>query len=183
MISKESKRLENSIDKILQLAALDAGNFELDKTKVNLHQLVEKVVDSCELLLKEKNGRISLNLNAKNPVIMADANQCFNMFYNLLDNAIKYSHNQPEIYLETMDLPEGFCFNIRDKGIGMEDQVQKNVFEKFYRASSGNVHNVKGFGLGLSYVRSIVKAHKGKIRFNSVVNKGTEFTVLLPASK
>ena len=182
LISKESKRLENHIDKVLQVAVIDSGNFHLDVDEVNLHDLIKKVAGSSDLLLREKKGTLHLQLDARHPFIQADARHLFNMFYNLLDNAIKYSRQNPDIVISTTDEVEGICFRISDKGIGMDESVQQNIFEKFYRVSSGNAHKVKGFGLGLSYVKSIVDAHRGTIRFKSALDQGTEFTILLPSS-
>ena len=180
LIKDESKRLENQVDKLLQMAMVDSGNFALDNHAVDLHELLHKVGQSCSVLLHERNGHIHLDLQASRATIQGDAAHLFNLFYNLLDNAIKYSPEAPEIVFQTKDVEEGFCFIIRDKGIGMPEEVQRNIFEKFYRAESGVRHNVKGFGLGLSYVRSIVDAHRGKITFKSSENSGTEFRILLP---
>ena len=182
LISKESKRLENHIDKILQIAVMDSGNFSLEIDQVNLNEVIEKVAQSFDLLLQEKKGTLQLNLPIDHPMILADERHLFNMFYNLLDNAIKYSTRSPDIIISVMEDRGGFRFSIKDKGIGMDETAQQNIFEKFYRASSGNKHKVKGFGLGLSYVKSIVEAHRGTIRFSSALNQGTEFTILLPAS-
>ena len=180
LISHESKRLENHIDKVLQVALIDSGNFSLDLKAVDMHEVIQRVVNSSELIIQEKKGSLDLKLEASNSVIQADAHHLFNMFYNLVDNAIKYSTKPPEILIATSDQAEGICFRIVDQGIGMDQEVQRNIFEKFYRASTGNEHKVKGFGLGLSYVKSIVEAHKGSIQFKSVLNQGTEFRILLP---
>lgn len=182
LITNESKRLENQVDSILQMAMLDSGNFILDKTRVNLHELILKVSESFTLRLKEINGVLAFQLNASQANIQGDPAHLFNLFYNLLDNAIKYTEQQPRIVITTKDTTEGFHFLIKDNGIGMKDSVKRHIFEKFYRATPGNIHNVKGFGLGLNYVKSIVDAHRGKINFNSILHQGTEFNVYLPTS-
>ena len=180
LIGKESKRLENQVDKLLQMAMVDSGNFSLEKEAVNLHELLAKVTDSCSILLQRKGGQIETDLRASRPVIQGDPAHLFNLFYNLLDNAIKYSDGPVDIRLRTRDDTDGLYFSIRDHGIGMEEEVQQKVFEKFYRARQGDVHETKGFGLGLSYVKSIVRAHRGRISFWSRLDEGTEFSLILP---
>ncbi len=180
LISKESKRLENQVDKALQIAMADAGNFTLDKKAANLHSIICKVADSCELLLQEKEGRLELRLKAAQPLIEGDPAHLFNLVYNLLDNAIKYSEPPVQVTIRTEQAEEGLLFSIRDNGMGMEEDIQLNIFEKFFRGRSEKTATTKGFGLGLSYVKAIVEAHRGKISFHSQVGRGTEFHILLP---
>ena len=181
LIGEESKRLDNHVDKVLQMAVLDTGNFDLEIRETNLHDIIKKVVASCDILLKEQGGSLQLELNADTPIMKADPGHLFNLFYNLLDNAIKYSQSAPQIHISTSNETEGFCFRIKDNGIGIDNEARRNIFEKFYRVSVGDVHKVKGFGLGLSYVKTIVDAHRGKISLKSVMNQGSEFTILLPS--
>ena len=163
VIDTEGKRLKSQVDKVLQMALVDSGNFKLEKKAVDLHELLIAVSRNFTLLIRDRKGHLRLNLDAKRSVLYADETHLKNIIYNLLDNAQKYTEKAPDIEVTTSDLSEGLMVSIRDNGIGMSEEVQKFIFDKFYRASSGNVHNVKGFGLGLSYVKSIVEAHKGKI--------------------
>ena len=181
LIDNEGKRLKSQVDKILQMALIDSGNFKLDKKPVNLHDLIGKVAGSFELIVNERKGKLSLHLDAANHVIVADETHLNNIVYNLLDNAVKYTEEHPEITVTTVDSDKGVVLKIRDNGIGMGEDVQKFIFDKFYRAESGNLHNVKGFGLGLSYVKSVIEAHKGKIGLDSKRSRGSEFSIFLPA--
>ncbi len=180
LIDNEGKRLKSQVDKVLQMALIDSGNFKLEKKRVNVHQLIEKVARSFELVVSERNGSLTLNLDGRNHYLHADETHLNNIIYNLLDNAQKYTEQKPDIVVSTEDAPEGLKISIKDNGIGMGSEVQKFIFDKFYRAESGNIHNVKGFGLGLSYVKSIVDAHRGWINLKSEINKGSEFTLHLP---
>lgn len=183
LIDVEGQRLKSQVDKILQMALIDSGNFKLEKKPLDLHELITKVARSFELIVNERGGALNLNLEAGKPVIMADETHLNNIVYNLLDNAVKYTEREPEITVSTSDTERGILLKIRDNGIGMGEDVQKFIFDKFYRAESGNLHNVKGFGLGLSYVKSVIEAHKGKIKLSSKKNWGSEFSIFLPAGK
>ena len=131
--------------------------------------------------MQEKSGQLELKLNATNPFIEADEVHFSNIIFNLLDNALKYSSGSPHILVETFKHGNGLLsIKIKDNGIGMDKETQTRIFEKFYRAHTGNLHNVKGFGLGLSYVKAIVDAHDGKIKVESMPGKGSTFTVTLP---
>ena len=132
-------------------------------------------------MVAEKQGKMHLDLGSDSTTLYADETHISNIIYNLVDNAMKYSGNTPEICISTEILEEGVSLTVKDNGIGMDMEAQKYVFDRFYRAPTGNIHNVKGFGLGLSYVKSIVDAHKGNIKLNSKVNQGTEFTIFLPS--
>ena len=182
LIDNEGQRLKSQVDKILQMALIDSGNFKLDKKPVDLHELIKKVAGSFELIVHERSGTLDLNLDARKSVIVADETHLNNIVYNLLDNAVKYTEDEPEITVTTVDSEKGVTIKIKDDGIGMGEEVQKFVFDKFYRAGSGDLHNVKGFGLGLSYVKSVIEAHKGKIGINSKKNKGSEFSIFLPVN-
>jgi two-component system phosphate regulon sensor histidine kinase PhoR len=121
-----------------------------------------------------------LALNAGRPVMQGDETHITNMIYNLIDNACKYSHQSPEIVISTVNMEEGLCISVKDNGIGINKETQKHIFDKFYRAQTGNIHTVKGFGLGLSYVKSIAQAHNGRINLKSEIDKGSDFEVILP---
>ncbi|MGF1670905.1 MAG: sensor histidine kinase, partial [Balneolaceae bacterium] len=180
LIHNENNRLRTQVDKVLQMALIDSGNFHLNRKEVDIHAIIEQVCDAFSVMIEEKEGSIRLQLGAENKLLYADEAHLANLIYNLVDNGIKYSSGPPDITVATADTNEGLCLVIKDKGIGMDEHIQKHVFDKFYRARNGDLHEVKGFGLGLSYVKSIVKAHKGLIRLNSTKNAGSEFIITLP---
>lgn len=180
IIGSESNRLKNQVDKIMQMALIDSGNLTLEKKQLDLHDLIRKVAENLKMMVDDKNGSIKLNLVATKYLVLADETHLKNIVYNLMDNALKYSRDIPEIEIKTEDHKDGVVFSVKDNGIGMEKEQQKFIFDQFYRAQKGDVHDVKGFGLGLSYVKSIVEAHKGNVALKSVLNQGSEFTVYLP---
>jgi two-component system phosphate regulon sensor histidine kinase PhoR len=180
MIKEENKRMNKQVEKILQAARLEKEEIKLSLQKLDAHQVINKVADNLALQVQEKNGTLTLKLNATNPVIEADEVHFSNIIFNLLDNAMKYSIEAPHIELQTLNTGNGMLsIKIKDNGIGMDRETQSRIFEKFYRAHTGNLHNVKGFGLGLSYVKAIVEAHDGKIKVESTPGKGSTFTVIL----
>lgn len=180
IIKDENKRMNRHVETILQAAALDRQEINLDKKELNGNDIVTKALNNYELVLKEKNGVVHLNLNATNDLILADEQHFTNMISNLIDNAIKYSKDAPDITISTGTTSRAFLVKVEDKGIGMTRESVKRIFEKFYRAHTGNIHNVKGFGLGMSYVKTIIDAHKGRIRVDSTLGKGSTFTVEMP---
>jgi two-component system, OmpR family, phosphate regulon sensor histidine kinase PhoR len=180
MIKKENSRMNKKVETILQIASLDKKEIEFVFENVSLHTIIEHAVDTIEIQVHQRNGKINLNLGAGNPIIYGDSEHLTNLVNNLLDNAIKYSPELPEITISTTNIDKGIRMSVEDKGIGMTKAVQSKIFERFYRLSSGNVHNVKGFGLGLNYVRSIIEAHRGTIDVLSEPGKGTRFEIFLP---
>ncbi len=178
VIETEGKRLKSQVDKVLQVALVDSGNFKLEKKELDLHDLLFSVSKNFELLIRERNGTLNLNLHARNPILYADETHLKNIIYNLMDNAQKYTEGAPEIEVTTSDGAGDLTLSIRDNGIGISKEVQKFIFDKFYRAKAGP--DIKGFGLGLSYVKSVVDAHKGKIDLVSSPNQGSVFTVQFP---
>lgn len=180
LIETENEQLKNHVEKVLQLALMENKEFELDLQKVNLHALIEKTVQMFEFLAQQKNGNIVLSLQARNSDLAVDETHLSSVLHSLLDNALKYTRATPQIEIITEDKEGGLFLSIRDNGIGIKPKDQPYIFEKFYRVSTGNVHNVKGFGLGLSYVKMIIEAHKGMIRLNSQWKQGTEFQIFLP---
>ena len=182
LIDQESKRLEGQVDKVLQIAMVDSGNFSLDKKRLDIHEVIENVVTSMTMAVNKRNGNITLQLEAKQSEVMADTTHMVNIVYNLIDNAIKYTMDKPHIIISTVDSDEGIQISIKDNGIGMDEEIQKYIFDKFYRAETGNVHNVTGFGLGLSYVKKIIDAHKGRINLTSQIDQGSEFQLFIPSS-
>ncbi len=181
MIEEENKRLSGHIENVLQAARFDKGDFKLKLEKININELLEDIVHSLEFRVESEGGKISLNLKAQNSVIKGDKFHLTNGFYNVIENAIKYrKEDSLEIEVSTINTAKGIQISIKDNGIGIAKESQKMVFEKFYRVPTGNIHNVKGFGLGLSYVKVITDAHNGTISVESEVGKGSRFDIFLP---
>lgn len=180
IIFKENKRLENQVERVLNVAKLDKEHLVLQKEKMDIHELLEEAKDNFMFNQLEKEGLIILQLGAENAEIKADPVHITNVVYNLLDNAIKYCDKIPEITVSTKNEKQGIQIEFSDNGIGMKREDLKMIFDKFYRVPTGNLHNVKGFGLGLFYVKLIIEEHGGKIEVKSGVNKGTTFTIWLP---
>ncbi len=182
MIKKENSRMNKKVETILQIASLDKKEIEFKYEHISLHTIITHAVETIEIQVHQRNGRIHLNLNAEDPFIYGDSEHLTNLVNNLLDNAIKYSPEMPEITVTTKNCEKGIILNVEDKGMGMTKAVQSKIFERFYRQSSGNVHDVKGFGLGLNYSRSIIEAHKGTINVYSEPGKGSRFEIFLPSN-
>ena len=180
MIKKENSRMNKKVETILQIASLDKKEIEFKYENVSLHTIIEHAIETIEIQVYQRNGRINLHLNAEEPFIYGDTEHLINLVNNLLDNAIKYSPDVPEITITTQNCEGGIILSVEDKGIGMTKTVQSKIFERFYRQSSGNVHDVKGFGLGLNYARSIIEAHRGNISVFSEPGKGSRFEIFLP---
>ena len=180
MIQEENKRLGVLVESILQTAVLDKGDFKLKRTAFDLHDVISSAIEKVQLQVDQKGGRLRAALDAKDASLYADKVHITNIVYNLLDNALKYSKDVPDITIATQNIGQGIVLSVRDNGIGISKENQKKVFEQFYRVSSGNVHNVRGFGLGLSYVKAIVQKHGGEITLDSELGKGSTFKVYLP---
>ncbi len=180
MIKDENKRMNKQVEKILQSARIEKQDIRLNLQILNAHEIISKVADNVHLQILDKNGKLYLNLGAEHFKIEADDVHFSNVVFNLLDNAIKYSKNDLAIEMTTANEKDMFVLHIKDNGIGMNKETQSRVFEKFYRAHTGNIHNVKGFGLGLSYVKAIVEAHGGRVKVDSVLGKGSTFSVYFP---
>jgi two-component system phosphate regulon sensor histidine kinase PhoR len=183
IIYDENKRLGEQVEKVLQMAVLDKGDFKLNKTTINAHEVIQKVIEKLSLQIESRNGKVNLILNAPHANINADEIHFTNIIFNLIDNAIKYSTDVLEITVSTETILGKLHIAITDKGIGMSKDAQKRVFEKFYRVPTGNIHNVKGFGLGLSYVKIMTEAHDGTIDVQSELGKGSTFKIILPIIK
>ena len=183
VINEENKRLGNLTERILQAAKLEKGQIILNKEMVSIHTIIENGLKNIHLQVEKKQGEVITALNAKQDSLLADKVHLSNVIYNLLDNANKYSPSKPHIVIETENSYSGFLISISDKGVGISKANQKKIFEKLYRVPTGNLHNVKGFGLGLSYVKAIVEAHEGKITLESELNKGSKFIIYLPLNK
>jgi two-component system phosphate regulon sensor histidine kinase PhoR len=183
MIEEENKRLSGHIENVLQAARFDKGDFKLKLEKININELLEDIIHSLEFRVESEGGKISLNLKAQNSVVIGDKFHLTNGFYNVIENAIKYRKEESlEIEVSTVNTSKGVLISVKDNGIGIAKESQKMVFEKFYRVPTGNIHNVKGFGLGLSYVKVITDAHSGTISVDSEVGKGSRFDIFLPFS-
>ncbi len=180
VINQESKRLSHQVEKVLQMAVFNEGRLKLRFREFDLHELVRTVISSFDLRVKNKNGYLRTDLKATSSIIHGDEVHITNVVYNLLDNAFKYSHEIPEITVTTESRKESVILSVTDKGIGIPREHQDQIFERFFRVPTGNIHNVKGFGLGLSYVKKIIEAHNGKIIVESAINKGTKFSVYFP---
>jgi two-component system phosphate regulon sensor histidine kinase PhoR len=180
MIKKENSRMNKQVETILQIASLDKKEIEFRFEMTSLHKIIERAVETIDIQVQQRQGTLKVSLNAARDMISGDSEHLISLVHNLLDNAIKYSPAAPEITVETSNTENGVLLAVDDKGIGMTKSVQSKIFERFYRQSSGNVHDVKGFGLGLNYVRAIVDAHKGEIKVISEPGKGSRFEVFLP---
>lgn len=180
MISEENKRLAQLVENVLQSAMLEKSDFQLQLTNVDIHQLTEKVVKSMRMHIDRQKVTMHLKLNASSHVIEGDIVHLTNVISNLVDNAMKYTPESPEITIETRNQGGQICLSVTDNGIGISKDQQKLVFEKMYRVPTGNIHNVKGFGLGLSYVKTVVEKHKGSIKIVSDPGIGSTFMVALP---
>jgi two-component system, OmpR family, phosphate regulon sensor histidine kinase PhoR len=185
IIKEENKRMNRQVETILKAALLDKQEVQLLLRPLHAHQVIKDVVENFTLQLEEKNGKAELLLNAENDLIDADEVHFANLINNLIDNAIKYSKDDqpPMIKITTQSTAKTIVLIIEDNGIGMNKETVKRVFEKFYRAHTGNLHNVKGFGLGLSYVKTMVEAHGGDIKVDSVLGRGSTFTIEIPLKK
>lgn len=180
VIAEESKRLGYQVEKVLQMAIFDRGRIRLKKKKTDINDIVHQVAVHFDLQVKNKDGKITLSCEAMDAVAEVDPVHFTNVLSNLVDNAIKYSGDNPQVGLHTYNRNGKIHIRVRDNGIGIGREDQKRVFEKFYRVPTGNIHNVKGFGLGLSYVKKIIEEHNGSISLKSELNKGTEFEISIP---
>ncbi|MFZ5519221.1 MAG: sensor histidine kinase [Candidatus Zhuqueibacterota bacterium] len=180
IIRDESSRMRQQVEKILQMAELEEGDFELKKSDVDVHLLIEHVIKNFALALEKRNGAVRTRFDAPDAVVSADSVHLENVIHNLFDNAVKYCRQEPVIEIATSTEGSALLISISDNGIGLSPEQQKRVFEKYYRVPTGNVHNVKGFGIGLSYVRIIVAAHQGAISVASQPGVGSRFTIQLP---
>lgn len=183
IIKEENKRMNKHVETILQAALMDKNELKLNFMPLHANTIIEKVVSNFTLQLNEKNGTAVVRLNASNDLISADETHFTNLINNLVDNAVKYSKDSLRLIITTHSSSKFLVIHIEDNGIGMSKETVKRIFEKFYRAHTGNVHNVKGFGLGMSYVKQVIDAHKGKVKVESTLGKGSTFIVEVPLFK
>ena len=180
IIQEESVRLKKQVERVLQMATVDKEKMNLKLEKVNLHDIITQTTQSLELAVENCEGKISCDLQAHSSFIEADKLHITNVLYNLLDNALKYCNVVPKIKIITENIKKGVVIKIIDNGIGISAENQKNIFKRFFRVPTGNIHNVKGFGLGLNYVKEIVTAHKGEINVQSAIGQGSAFSIFFP---
>ncbi len=177
IIKEQNLRLNNQVEKVLQIAKLESDSFQLKKEPVDMHALIAQILRSNELGANQLGGQLKSVLNASSWIIEADKFHTTNILHNLIDNAIKYSKGAPEIKIETFDKDNRFQLVVEDKGIGIDKEFQNKIFDKFFRVPTGNIHNVKGFGLGLFYTRKICELHGWKLNLESEKNEGTQIKI------
>ncbi len=180
IVRDETRRLGSHVEKVLQMALLDRGEIKLALAPVNVHDVIETVLNNMSLQLETRHGEVDLTFDADNELVQADAIHLTNILTNLVDNAIKYSPGEPHLTISTQSLPDGVSIRVADEGLGMTKEQLSRIFEKFYRVPTGNRHDVKGFGLGLSYVKKMVDEHQGRITVESQPGAGSTFELILP---
>ena len=180
IIKEQNNRLNTQVEKVLQITKIDTKMLQLNLEVINLHELLGVVLSSVQVKIEELNGTMLLEEHETHPVIKADVLHLTNIIHNLLDNAMKYSKGIPEITVTTEDVGNAIALTFADKGIGIDKEYQKQVFERFYRVPTGDIHNVKGFGLGLYYVKNICKAHGWAVSLESEKEFGTKIKIIMP---
>lgn len=182
-IKEENRKLQKQVDRLIQLAAVENSGFEYDKAPVDIHLLMDEAIQNMSFQLTQSEAEVKHNYQAERSIVMADSSYFTDVFINILSNSIKYCQVNPEIRLETRNIGDAILISFTDNGIGIPSRELKRIFEKYYRISTGDLHNTKGFGLGLFYVKTVVKAHQGTISVKSEPLKGSIFTILLPVVK
>jgi two-component system phosphate regulon sensor histidine kinase PhoR len=183
VIVDETKRLSFHIEKVLQMSTFERGNGNLKLTETDVNELLNMILDNFWIKVQAKHGQLRKEINATDPFVLVDETHFTNVLYNLMDNAVKYTPSNLVLTVKTWNEKGNLCISIQDNGVGIKKEYQKRIFDKFFRVPTGNVHNVKGFGLGLAYVKQIVDAHHGTIKVESEVNIGTKFIITLPTLK
>lgn len=183
VIKDENERMLKQVENVLQMAQIDKGELTLRKEQIDMHDVVKRAIGKVMLQLEQRNGILESELKATEFMVNGDGNHLLNAVINLMDNANKYSPENPYIKVTTSNVGEMLSISVKDNGIGMSKEVQRKIFETFFRAQTGNIHDVKGFGLGLSYVKAIVESHGGTISVRSEQGKGSTFTIELPTIK
>lgn len=181
MLKQENKRMLNQVESVLSLSVLDKIDLKAEKYPVDIHEILDVAIQHVSLLIQDKGGTLQTDFKARKYNVLGDETLLTNVFVNILDNAVKYSKEQPEITVKTYNDDKGhILIEISDKGIGMSKSVQKKIFKKFYRVTTGDIHNVKGHGLGLAYVQKVVQSFNGKISVKSTKGEGSTFIIKLP---
>ena len=180
IILEENEKLRLQVEQVLSMTALERGEIPVRKEELDLHELIEHTIKSISIQIENLKGELTLNLKAEHAVIMGDKSHLTNAINNLIDNAIKYSKDRPKITVQTFNSGQNIIVTVSDSGIGIDKEYQKKVFDKFFRVPTGNVHDVKGFGLGLAYIKKIVELHNGTIVLQSEPGRGTTFAITFP---
>jgi len=180
MIGEENKRMHAQVENVLRISKLEKNQLDISKENVKLHDIVQDAIEHVSLIVEDRGGYIRTHLDASQDSVLVNDFHFTNVIVNVLDNAIKYSPDAPKIDIYTENVKDFILLKVKDQGIGMNKVVQKRVFEKFYREHTGNIHNVKGHGLGLAYVKQVVEEHQGEVYVESEKNKGSIFTIKLP---
>jgi two-component system phosphate regulon sensor histidine kinase PhoR len=180
IIQNETNRLKQHVERVLQMARLEKSDVALKKEKLDVHELIRDAVQNSSVLLQEKNGEVDLQLNADRSWIIADKLHFTNVLFNLIDNAIKYNQQLPKLTISSGNINGHIFIDVKDNGIGISADNIRKIFHQFYRVPTGNLHDVKGFGLGLNYVKLMVEAHKGKVTVESKPGEGSSFRIILP---
>ena len=183
IIKDENERMYDQVVNLLRISQLEKKELSIDKTNLDINELIKIAVSHVQLLLENEKGSINLNLNADKSEIHGNETHLINVMVNIIDNAIKYCDKAPEIEVTTENIADMIVLKIKDNGLGLSKKVQNKIFEKFYREQTGDLHNIKGHGLGLAYVKKIIDYHNGKITLESALNKGTIFSIELFANK
>ena len=180
IIRQENRRMNSQVERVLQMALIDKKDFELKLGELNMHEVIQQAVDNFSLQVEKREGTLRVDFQAEKPVIEGDATHIASIIHNLLDNANKYSPEKPDIIISTCNVPMGLEITVTDHGQGISKEARKHIFDKFYRVHTGDLHDVKGFGLGLSYVKAIMTAHKGLVDVHSEPGKGSSFILTFP---
>ena len=180
MIRDENKRLGILVENVLRTSIFEQGQIKLKVQQFDMHEIIRQVISNIDIQVKTRNGQIVTFFNAKNSIVHGDQLHITNVVYNLIDNAIKYSEGVPLVEIKTIDEPSGIGISFTDSGIGISKENQRKIFDKLYRVPTGNIHNVKGFGLGLSYVKGVMEMHGGTVDVMSELKKGSTFTIHIP---
>jgi two-component system phosphate regulon sensor histidine kinase PhoR len=186
VINNETRRLRFQVEKVLQMSLFDHNNIALKLQELDANELIDNVVQTFSLKVTQNGGTLDTRLEAFNPFVNVDEMHFTNIIFNLLDNAVKYKRDDAPLHLEVSTRNQGedyIIITIKDNGIGMQKDDLKRIFDKFYRVHTGNTHNVKGFGLGLAYVKKMIDLHHGTIKVSSEVGQGTKFMITLPIVK
>jgi two-component system phosphate regulon sensor histidine kinase PhoR len=182
-IKEENKKLQGQVDRLLQLAAVENSGFDYNKQPIDIHLIIDDALQTMSFQLNQNEAEVKCNYKATSSVVLADALHMNDVFINLLSNSIKYSVEKPLIHVETKNLNEKIEITVTDNGIGIPNREFKHIFEKYYRISTGDIHTTKGFGIGLYYVKTVIKAHQGTIKVQSEYQKGSTFLIVLPVIK
>ena len=179
MIYDENNRMHDQVENVLMISHLERNQLNIEKTKQDINEIIDLAISHVSLIVENNNGNIITEKDADNSMVIGNETHLINVMVNILDNAIKYNDNSPEIFIKTLNIGSKILIEIKDNGIGMSKAVQSKIFEKFYRKQTGDLHDVKGHGLGLAYVKKIIAFHNGNITVESAVGKGSNFTIQL----